>query len=306
MRDRSDVAVVSSVVLSRFRPWSGNVPSGYFAYFLGNLTRADYWAFPKEIRALYDRERIEAFSGPSIDDNILDWLILLEAVVEARGEFTMAALGAGWGRWLVAGAFAARQVEHLPVRLIGVEAEPTHFRWMLEHFRDNQIDPAEHDLVEAAASGRSGEAWFYFGKADSWYGQSIVPGDGPRPRPDRLEIEHHGERARRVRTVDLHDVTAKYRRIDYLHMDVQGAELDILSSRPGILDEKVTRVLVGTHSHAIEQGLRELFSGLGWHCQYDIPLNGRARVNDVEVTLGDGVQVWINPARNNAGSAERA
>jgi FkbM family methyltransferase len=296
MSDRSDVTVVNSDVLSRFRPWSGTVPSGYFAYFLGNLTRADYWAFQKETRALYDRERFENFSAPAIDDNILDWLILLEALVEARGEFTMAALGAGWGRWLVAGAFAARQCENLRVRLIGVEAEPTHFQWMLEHFRDNQIDPAEHDLVEAAVSGTSGEAWFYFGKADSWYGQSIIPGDRLAPGIDSQEIEYNGERARRVRTVDLHDLTAKYRRIDYVHMDVQGAELDFLSSRPGILDEKVKRVLVGTHSNAIEEGLRKLFSGLGWHCQYDIPLNGSVRVNDVEFELGDGVQVWINPA----------
>ena len=27
------------------------------------------------------------------------------------------------------------------VRLIGVEAEPTHFQWMLEHFRDNHLVP---------------------------------------------------------------------------------------------------------------------------------------------------------------------
>ena len=42
---------ISTAVLDKFRPWCGIVPSGYFAYFLGNLTRADYWAFPKEIRA---------------------------------------------------------------------------------------------------------------------------------------------------------------------------------------------------------------------------------------------------------------
>jgi FkbM family methyltransferase len=221
---------------------------------------------------------------------------LLEAVAEARGEFTMAALGAGWGRWLVAAAFAARQIESLRIRLIGVEAEPTHFQWMLEHFRDNQIDPKDHDLIEAAVSGTSGEAWFYVGKPDSWYGQSIIPSDAVTAGSDSPEIDHNGERARRVRTVDLRDVTAAYRRIDYLHMDVQGAELDFLSSHPGILDEKVRRVLIGTHSHAIEQGLRELFSGLGWQCQYDFPLDGRVRVDDVDLTLGDGVQVWINPA----------
>jgi hypothetical protein len=78
-------------------------------------------------------------------------------------------------------------------------------------------------------------------------------------------------------------------------MDVQGAELDVLSKDPRILNSKVTRVLVGTHSAEIEAGLRKLFRGLNWHCQYDVPLNGKVSVDEVVVTVGDGVQVWINP-----------
>jgi hypothetical protein len=71
------IPVVNTEVLKKFRPWAGIVPAGYFAYFLGDITRAHYWAFSKDIRAIYDRERFEAFSGPSIDDNIFDWLVLL-------------------------------------------------------------------------------------------------------------------------------------------------------------------------------------------------------------------------------------
>jgi hypothetical protein len=41
-----------------------------------------------------------------------------------------------------------------------VEAEPTHFQWMLQHFRDNGLDPADHDLIEAAVSERSGAPGF--------------------------------------------------------------------------------------------------------------------------------------------------
>ena len=298
MSDPSEVPVLSSAVCSRFRPWSGSVPAGFYGSFLGDLTRTDVWAFGKEDLAKFDHERFESFSGPPLGDNILDCVMLLESVVEARGEFTMMALGAGWGRWLVAAACAARQCENLRVRLAGVEAEPTHFQFMIQHFRDNQIDPAEHDLVQAAIWNTTGEVWFYFGKANSWYGQSIIRDDALRPDPDSLEIDYNGERARRVKTVQLPEVTAKYRRIDYLQLDVQGVELDILSSRPDILDEKVKRINVGTHSHEIEQGLRELFSGLGWQCQYDFPLHGRVRVKETDRVLNliDGAQVWINPA----------
>jgi FkbM family methyltransferase len=296
MTAESAAPTVNTAVLSRFRGWEGTVRPGFFAYFLGNQTRADYWAFPEDIRRLYDRERYETFSRPSLDDNIFDWLVLLEAVVEARDEFTMVALGAGWGRWLVAAALAVKQLHSMPCRLVGVEAEPTHFRWMLEHFRDNDLDPAGHNLIEAAASGRSGRTWFYCGKPASWYGQSIISDKALEKLTGETEVEYNEERARLVRTVDLAEVTERYRRIDYLHMDVQGAEKEILAAAPQILDRKVKRVLVGTHSTEIEAGLRDLFGGLNWRCQYDIPMNGNCVIDGVAVSLGDGVQVWINPS----------
>jgi len=286
---------VDTGILKRFRPWSGVVPSGYFAYFLGNLTRADYWAFSKEIRAVYDRERFEAFSAPSFDDNIFDWLVLLEAIAEAKDEFTMAALGAGWGRWLVAAAFAVRQREGMRCRLIGVEAEPTHFSWMQEHFRDNGLNPDDHELIEAAAARESGQAWFYFGKPDSWYGQSLIRDEALDGRSDR-EADYNGEKARLVRTIDLAELLDGRTRVDYLHMDIQGAELEFLASAPGLLSEKVGRVLVGTHSGDIEEGLRRLFGGIGWRCQYDLPMNTQIHIEGKPVALGDGVQVWLNPA----------
>ena len=46
--------------------------------------------------------------------------------------------GAGWGRWLSAGAFASEQTGR-EYRLVGVEAEPQHFEWMERHFRDNNL-----------------------------------------------------------------------------------------------------------------------------------------------------------------------
>jgi FkbM family methyltransferase len=295
LSDVESLPRINTAVLRHFTPWSGIVPSGYFAYFLGNLTRADYWAFSKEIRALYDRERVEQFAAPSFDDNILDWLVLLEAAVDARDEFVMVALGAGWGRWLVAAAMAAKQRSGLRCRLVGVEAEPTHYRWMHEHFRDNGLDPAEHQLIEAAAAAQTGSAWFYVGKPSAWYGQSLIHDDALAQETSDT-IDYNGERARRVRTVDIETLTAGHASVDYLHMDIQGAELDFLASKPDVLTRRVKRVLIGTHSPEIEQGLRCLFTGLNWTCQYDLPMKGRIIVDGTVVTLGDGVQVWINNA----------
>ena len=289
-------APVDTTILNRFHPWSGTVPAGFFASFLGNLTRAGYWTFPQHLRDRFARERYDDCSRPSLGENIFDLVVLLEAVADARDSFTMAAAGAGWGRWLVAAALAARQRGALPVRLIGVEAEPTHFQWMLEHFRDNHLDPAEHDLIEAAASGSSGHAWFYVGDPHSWYGQSIVQEEVVGDGTEGGEVVHNGHRVRRVRTLDLSELMSGYPRIDYLHLDMQGTELDFLSSDPELLNSRIKRVLVGTHSSDIERGLRQLFSGLAWQAQYDFPLNAQVRIDDELVTLADGVQAWINPA----------
>jgi FkbM family methyltransferase len=288
------VLSINTDVLKTFRPWAGTIPSGYFAYFLGNLTRADYWKFSDEVRKIYDCERYETFSGPSIDDNIFDWVILLETVASSKDTFVMAALGAGWGRWLVAGALACKQRD-LHCELIGVEAEPDHFAWMNEHFRDNGLDPAAHELIEAAAAGNSGQAWFYFGKPASWYGQSLIRDPGLKAASGAHETEYEGERARLVRTIDLAEITQNHECIDYLHMDIQGAELEVLAAHPNLLQHKVKRVLIGTHSPEIECGLRGLFKDLEWRCEYDIPLYSTVQAGDQRLTLGDGVQVWINP-----------
>ena len=52
----------------------------------------------------------------------------------------MIELGAGYGRWLVRAATALQQVKDLPFQLIGVEAEPQHFKWLLQHFKDNGLN----------------------------------------------------------------------------------------------------------------------------------------------------------------------
>ena len=101
--------------------------AGFWVNWLGVVTRAGVWPFPPEIQARYARDRAERPEYPLGDEHVLDWVPLLEAVMSSRRGFRMVALGAGWGRWLTAGAFAARQ-RGLPFHLTGVEAEPDHFQ----------------------------------------------------------------------------------------------------------------------------------------------------------------------------------
>ena len=235
--------VIDPGVFVPYEPWVGTTPAGYFTDFLGVRTRADVWAFSDELSAIYNTERREAL-GYSLDsEQELDLFPLLEAVNAAGRTFVMISLGAGWGRWLSVGALASEQTGR-EYRLVGVEAEPQHFEWMERHFRDNKLRPDWSRLHYAAASDRSGTLWFRVGDSAAWYGQSIVSEDevaegGRDGAEDTSGTDYLGIPLRRVQAVDMEEVIGDLETVDYLHMDVQGAELDVLSARPDLLQARV-------------------------------------------------------------------
>ena len=277
---------------------SGLTPAGFWSDWLGGRTRADVWAFPAEIRAIYDSERIETVPFSFSGEHVLDWAPLVLAMRRAGSVATTVALGAGWGRWAVGAAMAAQKLGK-DYRIVAVEAEPSHFSWLQRHIRDNGIDPDRATLINAAAGAKSGRCWFQTGDPAAWYGQQIVDGLTP-PSDDTADIPTEaGGVLRNTRLVSLADVAGDLERIDYLHMDVQGAEADILEAGRGLLDARVSLVNIGTHSTTIEARLRALFAELGWMNLYDVSLGEARKVvfgdRSEEVTFGDGVQVWVNP-----------
>jgi hypothetical protein len=97
-----------------------------------------------------------------------------------------------------------------------------------------------------------------------------------------------------VEKTDIRRILRQYGEIDLLDLDVQGEELKILSAGADLLDRQVKRIHVGTHSPELEEGLRKLFRGRGWHLLRDYGCN---KVNPTpfgEVEFVDGVQSWIN------------
>jgi FkbM family methyltransferase len=278
--------VIDPCILDGFCQWSGIVPAGYWADWTGILTKADVFGFSTEVAQHFQREH----TGPDVfffadDELVLDWAPLVRAVKDSNHLFRMAALGAGWGRWLAAGGALAHQIGK-DYHLLGVEAEPQHFAWMQRHMRENGFDPTSYALLEAAATGRPGFVLFEVGDAQTWYGQSI------RASAD-------GKKVRRVQAVTIEGILARCSPLDYLHMDIQGAEYDFLSYCPELLDDQVRLINVGTHSSEIEAGVRQLFTNVGWINVFDIELGTRrtVRFGDTvhEVEFGDGVQVWANP-----------
>lgn len=234
---------------------------------------------------------------PTFDEEYFEWIDLLEAVVTAGRRFTMVELGAGWGRWLINGAAAARQCAITELCLVGVEAEPTHYRWMEQHFADNGVSSESRRLVEAAVTTSPRPANFHVGDPSAWYGQAIERNPfrilGERPFRSRRRLARRT--LRKVPTVTLPSIVSDLNAIDLIDADLQGVEADVFESAEALLAEKVKRVHIGTHSSKNERRLRGLFSSLGWESLNDYAAGAEVDTSWGRIKFQDGVQTWRNP-----------
>jgi FkbM family methyltransferase len=273
----------------RMESFSGAPPPGWIVDFLGIRTQ---WKFvdghlphtAEQVSQLW-----QSLPSPQVNGlEYFEWLDLLHAVLAARDRFVMVELGAGWGRWAVRAAKLLERLNPMPYTLVAVEAEPTHFGWLQEHFADNGIDPAAHHLVAAPVAARRGDVRFLVGKAAAWYGQSIV-GTSEKWEGGLETVTRRG--------IPLAEILEPYSHVDMIDLDIQEAELDVLSTAIGALDERARRLQVATHGAAIERGLRRLFSKHGWELRQDFPCGSKIFVPALgrQLDVDDGVQSWINP-----------
>ena len=287
------------------RPRPVERPPGFDVGFLGTLTRRSFVAgMPGEF-APFDASTFTP-DYPAFDEEYFEWIALLEAVAEAREQFVFIECGAGYGRWCVRAALAAR---HLNFHCTAVEAEPTHCHWIGEHLADNGIDPADHEIIWAALAARPGFVPFAIGRSDAWYGQAIRK-RAPEPFPDaraRRTLRMHSvsglpplaspatDTSMWILATTLMDLIAPYQRVDVIDLDVQGVEAAALAPAMKLLTDRVRRVHVGTHSRPIEADLRRMFLKHRWTPLADYPGFATASTPYGEIRFSDGAQTWLNP-----------
>ena len=263
-------------VFARFEREARFIPN-----WVGALTQREF--FSPALEGATDFPRLRP--PPNDDQTYFEWIDVLEAVTTARGRFTIYELGAGIGVWSVNAVLALRAYSGLPYRVVAVEAEPTHFLWMQEHFRANGLNSRWCRRIHAAVWDTDGEAEFYAGRPADWYGQTLVDVAGPGLNHDVVN----------VKTVTLNRLLRGTTCVDLLHLDIQGAELRVLAAAAASL-APVRRVHIATHSAEIESGLRKLFASLGWSCVNDYGLQTESRTPWGRIRFQDGIQTWDNPA----------
>jgi hypothetical protein len=258
----------------------------YLTNFLG--VRIDPKFVPQILRG-----RAGEVEGPPIPANwhadMAEWAAALRAVDLAQGSFTMAELGCGWGCWMNNTGAAARQ-EGLDVQLIGVEADEGHISFAKEACLTNGFAPEQVALYHGIAAATAGAALFprQDASGEEW-GLEPVLGATTDERAQALESGRFVE----LPMIPLADVIGDHSKLDLLHLDIQGGEADLVGSCRAVLDDRVTYLVIGTHSREIEGRLFAGLQGSCWRLEIERPAI-LALKEDGWITTVDGVQGWRN------------
>ncbi|NPD68336.1 hypothetical protein HN018_08990 [Lichenicola cladoniae] len=273
---------IDQALLDDFPPYNGPGLDGSFYDFIGTRTRCSY------LPAVYAGASGLVEGPPGTERFGLhepaEWEGTLRSVLEAGSRFVAVELGAGWGPWLVAGARAAQRRGIQDIRLAGVEGASSHYDFMLQHFRDNGLDPASHLLFNAVAGVHDGIARFpkLVHPSSNWGAEA------------NFEQGQSLEQFEEVESISIATLLAKLPKVDLLHCDIQGAEADVLLASGDLLSQQVSRIVVGTHGRVIEGRLMEFFGANNWTLEHDSACRFNQDATGKLQLAADGVQVWRN------------
>jgi FkbM family methyltransferase len=235
---------------------------------------------------------------PIPDDGLraeaIEYFAVLQCIESSPGpSFTMVKLGASYAPWLTAAAVVALRSGRKNLTLTAVEASRLHFDLIAPHLAANGIGASDHSLklFHGAIAKERGIMRFPVAEnAGDNGGQVVAEGQSSTfVRPMAAYEE--------VTAFTLADVLPE-KTVDLLHVDIQGAEADVLISNPDLLDNRVRTLFVGTHSRLIEGRLLEFFHAQGWQLVRERPAKFAYRSDEPNVvgwTTRDGGQYWVNP-----------
>ena len=277
------VGAALAEVVAPFQPFATEPPEpGSWRDFLGVQTRLSF--LPDTCLPWSGQVLVPPGQGFSGVHDEPEWLGTLRSVLEARDRLVVVELGAGWAPWLVASATAAKRLGIQDILLVGVEGSAGHVAFMREHMRNNGIDPERHRVMHGVVGVEDGTA--YFPKLTN-------------PRDDygaEADFGRAGDGAamEEVPTYSLQTLLADIPRVDILHCDIQGVEAEVFRAAQDVVDAKVSRIVVGTHSRAVEGELQAQFSARGWILEADSACDFVQMPGGAVVLSHDGTQVWRN------------
>ena len=225
----------------------------------------------------------------------IEYVALLDAVERFAGGGTFCAVeaGAGWGPWLAMAGVVCKAKKVEKIRLIGLEASAERFALMTRHLTFNHLDPQHGvavDLFEGAVWSHDGV--IHFPDSDlTDMGAAATAADTSE------DYRGHAVSTREVPCTRLSTLVGEDGHVDFLHIDVQGAEGEVIASHIEWMSRSVKSLMVATHSRPLEGELMTLLNAHGWvlirekPCRFE---SGEIVGDWCGATTVDGSQYWIN------------
>ena len=265
-----DPKFIKSPVAEALAGWHPAAYGGLKAY---HFTSSEHQAKAK---------RVHATTKPCINESAFEIHVELSILEALPGpEMIFVELGAGWGgQTLTFHTAITNQVINTAVKKFtsyAVEAEPGHYQFLIETWIQNRI--AGMPIFGAVSKEIGWQPFYAVKKPASNYGQALHP---------------RGNITVPVFTLENLVSTFSLDEIDLVHMDVQGAEPDVLEGAISVLPKirylivcphypkhiaKISNLLTPTH---------ELLIGLG-------PASGYHAVEGFPLPVHmpqDGIMVW--------------
>lgn len=223
----------------------------------------------------------------------------------SKSSFCAVEIGAGWGPWMAACGVIARRLGFEAIQLVGVEASTQRFDLMRQHLLANQLPAptsAAGDIREGEISVRlfNGAVWVSDGNI--WFPESEVTDMGSAAAEQAARVDYRGTRARHraVPCQRLETLLSDISRVDFMHIDIQGAEFDVVNCSIDWLGDHVACLMAATHSRVIEGRLIDLMFKKGWELYREKPCQVNwTKTGDLDLTGRtwiDGGQYWLNTA----------
>ena len=283
-------------LLSRFADKNATSLDGYYTDFAGIKTPI------RAISNLAHRNGFVSKNLPVPDDTVhalaAEYCCLFDAIEQSKGKFTMFELGAGWGPWMTCAAVACKKRGFSEIKIIGVEGEESKLPLIKEMMTVNGLmedteelsshfDNVYSEIIHGVVAESDGTAEFPVVDVEH-YGASLL---------DVAAVQDHARVS--VPAYSIESLTKNYDTIDFMHLDLQGFEVEVIKSSIETLNSKARYLCIGTHSRKIEGDLIEFLMQNEWELLRESPcmfLYGEGVTGNhlVDLTDQDGLQFWRN------------
>lgn len=284
-------AATVPALFDRFIDRAATGKPGFLTNWLGLRTRTSL--FPHAASLDGEVHIRHPFPSDGIYGGATEYAVVLTAIEQRRGaRFRMVEMGSAWAPWASLAAFLCKREGVEDVSLVAVEASAERYQAMLQHLAENGVADVVRPVFGAAWSEDCTLRFPDVAPTD--HGGAASSGDAG------VATDYRGLHMTmtEVPAFSVSTLCEGLGEIDLLHIDIQGAELEVVSASLDFLNANVRRVFIGTHSRAIEGQLIPLMISAGWILESEQPC---AFVFDASkpslegMTTSDGEQYWVNP-----------